>query len=215
MTLPILFSFRRCPYAMRARMAIKYSNVAVELREVELRDMPQHMLLQSDKGTVPVLILPDGAVIDESWDIMRWALSINDPDDWLCRNQAHLLEEAEHLVHENDFDFKAHLDHYKYSVRYPDFPMEHYREKGEVFLSALEARLQQLAYLVCDRITVADIAVAPFVRQFSLVDMAWFSQSPYAHVNAWLDNFISSPLFEGAMKKYDPWVPGSSIVVFP
>lgn len=196
-------------------MAIKYSNVVVEIREVVLRDMPQDMLLQSRKGTVPVLILPDGAVIDESWDIMKWALSVNDPDDWLCRNQGHLLKEAENLVHENDFDFKAHLDHYKYSVRYPDFPMEHYREQGEVFLCALEARLQQHAYLVCDRITVADIAVAPFVRQFSLVDMPWFSRSRYTHVKAWLDNFISSPLFEDAMKKYASWAPGASVVVFP
>lgn len=196
-------------------MTIKYSNVAVEIREVVLRDMPQQMLLQSGKGTVPVLVLPDGAVIDESWDIMQWALSINDPDDWLCRNQGYLLKEAENLVHENDFVFKTHLDHYKYSVRYPDFPMEHYREQGEVFLSVLEALLQKHAYLVCDRITVADIAVAPFVRQFSLVDMSWFSQSPCTYVKAWLDSLISSPLFEGAMKKYAPWAPGSSIVVFP
>ena len=196
-------------------MAIKYSNVAVEIREVVLRDMPQDMLLQSSKGTVPVLILPDGAVIDESWDIMKWALSINDPDNWLYRNHAHLLKEAENLVYENDFDFKIHLDRYKYSVRYPDFPMEYYREQGEVFIGVLEARLQQHAYLVCDRLTVADIAVAPFVRQFSLVDMPWFSQSPYMHVKAWLGNLISSPLFDGAMKKYTPLAPGSSMVVFP
>ena len=200
--IPILYSFRRCPYAIRARMALNYASVTVELREVLLSDKPRSMLLASSKGTVPVLILPDSRVIDESADLMRWALSQRDPEHW-WRND---LEAGTHsLVKENDFVFKKHLDQYKYADRYPQQTQSFYRTEAEMFLRQLEQKLALKRYLMDDQLTFSDVAIFPFVRQFAYVDKAWFDSAPYPKLQAWLQSFLDSDLFSGAMTKYPRW----------
>lgn len=211
--LPVLYSFRRCPYAMRARLALKASGILVELREVVLANIPEEMLNCSPKATVPVLVLPDGRVIDESLDIMHWALSVADPLNWLSDNKAEFAQ-ITHLIKENDEDFKTHLDHYKYAVRFPDHPMEYFRGQGEVYLQTLECRLNEHTYLVADRVSLADIAIFPFIRQFAHVDKEWFYASRYQKLQHWLDTMLASPLFEASMKKYKPWESSAPVVVF-
>lgn len=211
--LPVLYSFRRCPYAMRARMAIRYSGIQVELREVILADKPDEMLKCSPKGTVPVLILADGAVMDESIDIMHWALSINDPDHWKISDNV-LSSQAEQLIHTNDYSFKEHLDHYKYAARFPEHPVEYYRDQGEVFLNTLNNRLGVSEFLFSNNITIADIAIFPFIRQFAFVDKGWFDDSTYQHLQRWLDYLLNMKLFSEIMKKYPQWKPGSELIIF-
>ena len=174
--IPILYSFRRCPYAMRARLAIAYANVAVELREVELRNKPQAMLLVSPKATVPVLQLKNGRVLDESLDIMLWALQQNDPEHWL---KVAGLDHAKALIRGNDELFKYYLDRYKYADRYPAYSELYYRQQGELFLADLESLLTQRTYLSGDQFSLADAAILPFIRQFCAVEPAWFKDSPY------------------------------------
>jgi len=199
---PILYSFRRCPYAIRARMTLNYAAIGVELREVLLRDKPPSMLIASPKGTVPILILPDGSVIDESIEVMRWALTRSDPDHWWREDMA---TEINTLVEENDLVFKRHLDHYKYADRYPAHPQEFYRDEAEKFLSQLEHRLVLKRYLMDDQLTFPDVAVFPFVRQFAFVDKTWFDQAPYPKLQAWLQSFLDSELFSAVMKKFPVW----------
>lgn len=213
--LPTLYSFNRCPYAIRARMALCYSGISVELREVALRNKPEEMLLHSPKGTVPVLVLPNGKVIEESLEIMRWALAIHDPQDWLCKNESALRDEAARLIHENDHVFKQHLDHYKYPTLHTEHPLEHYRAQGEIFLQGLENRLQHQRFLLAERITLADIAIVPFVRQFARVDADWFATAPYMQLQRWLEFILNSTLFTSVMTKRPPWQPGDDVVVFP
>lgn len=199
----LLYSFRRCPYAMRARMAVAYSGVQVDTVEVSLKAKPPEMLERSPKGTVPVLVLDD-QVLEQSLDIMRWALAQHDPDDWsLAADPAGQRQIAE-LIAENDGTFKFDLDHYKYAVRYPEFTQQDYRARGEVFLRKLEALLSKHEYLLRNRPTLADIALAPFVRQFCFVDPDWFWQSPYPTLQAWLKRFLASALFLNAMAKPSP-----------
>jgi len=212
---PVLYSFRRCPYAMRARMAIYYAGVTVELREVLLRDKPAEMLRHSAKGTVPVLALPDGAVIDESMDIMTWALMQNDRNNWLPKPDDKAMTEVQALISENDGSFKAHLDYYKYADRYPAYSKQHYRMQGEVFLSRLERRLANMPYLVAERVTVADIAVFPFIRQFAFVDETWFFSSPYQQLQKWLNQLLNTDLFLSVMRKYPVWKAGNDITLIP
>ena len=197
---PLLYTFRRCPYAIRARMAIQISGVEVTKHEVNLRDKPAALLECSPKGTVPVLQLADGHVIDESLDIMLWALSINDPDHWLDDPDG-LSEEAQALIKQNDEPFKTALDYYKYSVRFPEHSEQYYREQAEFFLKKLNTRLSQSHYLMGDRLTVPDMAIFPFIRQFSNVDKNWFYASPYKYLIQWLDARISSDLFTTVMQK--------------
>lgn len=213
--LPVLYSFRRCPYAMRARMAISYSGVPVALREVVLRNKPESLLIQSPKGTVPVLILPDGRVIDQSVEIMYWALAANDPDNWTGGSDTVLFEQTNSLIQENDQEFKKWLDRYKYADRYPEHPMAYYREQGEVFLMRLENHLKTAHYLLSDRITLADIALFPFVRQFAHVDEEWFKKTPYPRLQQWLMSLTESTLFTSVMQKYKPWAPEEKVVIFP
>jgi len=213
--LPVLYSFRRCPYAMRARMAISCSGIKVELREVVLREMPPSLLACSPKGTVPVLVLPDGHVIDESLDIIAWALAASDPQQWLAAGREGIQEDTDRLINENDHSFKQHLDHYKYAERYPEHPASTYRAAGEGFLQQLEQRLEQRAWLVGDRMCVADVALFPFVRQFAHVDRPWFDRTPYARLHVWLNYFINSALFLDVMKKYPQWQEGDEMTVFP
>jgi glutathione S-transferase len=191
-----LYSFRRCPYAMRARMALRYSGVPLDIIEVSLKAKPAAMLAISPKGTVPVLDA-GGQVIDESLEIMRWALAQNDPQDWLLDGDSRIAE----LIEANDQGFKVHLNRYKYAERYPEQPMEIYRAEGALFLQRLEELLEGREYLLGDHPSLADIALLPFVRQFAHVDREWFAQTPYVRLQAWLQRFLESDLFTSIMKK--------------
>lgn len=183
-----LYSFRRCPYAMRARMALRYSGVAVQIVEVSLKAKPADMLALSSKGTVPVLSI-DGQVIDESLEIMRWALAQNDPQDWLLKDDPVGQQHIAGLIDENDQVFKVHLNRYKYAERYPEQPMAFYRAQGEAFLRKLDELLEGRDYLLATHLSLADVALMPFVRQFAHVDREWFGQTPYVRLQAWLQRF--------------------------
>lgn len=202
----ILYSYRRCPYAMRARMALHYSNIPVEIREISLRDKPQHMLQHSPKGTVPVLILDNGWVVDESLDIMHWALNNHDPEDWLNRAHPATAEQAMALIRQNDTSFKKSLDRYKYADRYPELSQATYRQQGEVFLHMLEDSLSAHGHLLGSDRSLADIAIFPFIRQFAGVDNAWFEQeAPYPALKTWLHGMQESVIFKAIMHKYPVW----------
>ena len=192
----LLYSFRRCPYAMRARLALRYSGVAVRIIEVSLKAKPAEMLALSPKGTVPVLNVGD-QVIEESLEIMEWALAQHDPEDWRLQGHPAVYE----LIEANDQGFKHHLNRYKYPERYPEQPMEAYRAEGEVFLQKLEGLLAEREYLLADHLSLADVALAPFVRQFAHVDREWFAGTPYRRLQAWLQRFLESPLFIAVMAK--------------
>ena len=194
----VLYSFRRCPYAMRARMALRISGAAYEHREVVLRDKPAEMLEASPKGTVPVLIAQDGTVVDESLAIMRHALSRNDPEDWLARDDAALIET-------NDGPFKHHLDRYKYATRYDDVDPAEHRSAAIALLEPLEERLGQSAFLCGDRRGLADIAIFPFLRQFANADSEWFDAQDMPRVQAWLEGLVTSDLFAQIMAKHEQW----------
>lgn len=204
--LPVLYSFRRCPYAMRARMAIWISGMAVELREVKLADKPAAMLQASPKGTVPVLVLPDGKVVDESLAIMRHALSAHDPEGWLERSDASLIECM-------DGPFKHHLDRYKYYTRHGSDPDEH-RAAALSILRDLDARLAGHANLCGAGRGLTDIASFPFVRQFANHDREWFGSQSIANVQAWLERHVSSPLFAAIMEKQAVWSAGDPLTQF-
>ncbi|WP_084716655.1 glutathione S-transferase [Thalassospira permensis] len=210
---PVLYSFRRCPYAMRARMALLASGTDVELREVVLRDKPPSMIDASPKATVPVLILPDGTVIDESLEIMVWALAENDPEKWL-EPESGKLEDMLALISQNDGPFKHHLDRYKYFNRYEDAdPVEHRRD-AEKILNRLDGRLAVGKYLFGTRPALADFAIAPFVRQFANTDRDAFDAAPFVHLQRWLDDFLNSRWFETAMVRYDQWHEGDEPIIF-
>jgi len=194
---PILYSFRRCPYAMRARMALTYANIDIEYREIELQNKPQAMLDVSPKGTVPVLILSDSTVIDESLDIMLWALKQHDPDRWLSSS----TDQALTLIKKNDGEFKRALDKYKYAVRFPEYSDLYYRAQGEIFFKILEQKLNQYRFLTCEQATLVDYAIFPFVRQFAHVNKTWFDQSPYPKLQQWLEYHLNSSLFIIIMEK--------------
>jgi glutathione S-transferase len=201
---------------MRARMALACANVPFTVREVVLSNKPAQMMEASPKGTVPVLLLGH-KVIEESLDILLWALAQNDPEGWLDFPQSSRDQMAA-LVGENDQDFKHHLDHYKYADRFPDQPQQHYREQGEKYLAKLEELLSQTtaseAYLFGEKRAYADIAILPFVRQFANVDATWFADAPYPNLAAWLDRHLSSELFRSVMKKYPPWADGDPVTTF-
>ncbi len=194
---PILYSFRRCPYAMRARMALLMSGTIYTHREVLLRDKPAAMLAASPKGTVPVLVLADGTVIDESIDIMHWALSRQDPEGWLPRVDAELIATFNGA-------FKHHLDRYKYAGRHDVDPLMH-RAAGLAMLGELGERLKARDYL--DGVTrgFSDVALFPFVRQFAGVEAPWFAAHAPRRVREWLAILVASELFEQAMIKLAPW----------
>lgn len=204
---PILYSFRRCPYAMRARMALLVSGTMCELREVKLSAKPAEMIAVSPKATVPVIVLPDGAVIDQSLDIMRWALRRNDPEGWMAGDD-------EALIATNDGPFKHHLDRYKYPVRHDADPVEH-RLAGLAILRGLDVRLGQGAFLCGPRRTFTDMALMPFVRQFAETDRPWFDEQPLPALRAWLAGLTASPLFDRAMMRTPPWGAGQPLVLFP
>jgi len=207
----VLYSFRRCPFAMRGRMALHASGTELEHREVVLRDKPAAMIKASPKATVPVLVLETGQVIDESLDVMRWALDKNDPLSWLECD----LEQAEALIEDNDGPFKHHLDRYKYASRYHaeaergDTDISH-RKSAEIHIQKLEDRLDrpskaQPAYLLGDKQSLADIAIFPFIRQFANTDRDWWDQAPYPKVRDWLTRHMESDLFKTIMVKHPVW----------
>ena len=196
---PVLYSFRRCPYAMRARLALFISNTDCTLREVKLSSKPEAMLVASPKGTVPVLVLPDGGAIDESLAIMRWALAQHDPEHWLEGDDAALIAW-------NDGTFKHDLDRYKYPERYAAEPLAH-RESGSKFLQELNGRLARTRQLCGPERGLADAAIMPFVRQFAAVDQAWFNDQPLPHLRAWLTGHLASELFQKIMVRVPPWSP--------
>lgn len=200
MKLPILFSFRRCPYAMRARIAIYYSKINYEHREILLKDRPKMLYDLSPKGTVPVLHLPDGTVIDESLDIMKWAISRSDPDSWFANNKDAQLK----AIELNDKDFKKWLDRYKYYDRFPDFPPEFYRKKCEQILDVYDKNLQNNQFLFDNNLSLGDIAILPFIRQFANVDITWFNKR-FINLSDWLEKLINTKIFISMMIKYNIW----------
>src|SRR5690606_11695378 len=212
-SLPALYSFRRCPYAMRARLALAASRQHCELREVVLRDKPAELLQASPKGTVPVLVLPDGRVIDESLDIMLWALSQADPMGWLEPSET-TPQDMMALIARCDSDFKASLDRYKYPQRYENVdPLEH-RARCAAWLAELEKRLAASGALCGNRTSLADAAIMPFVRQYAQVDRSWFDQQPWPQLMRWLNDWTSGTLFQSVRDKYAPW-DGQKGILFP
>ena len=210
-SLPLLYSFRRCPYAMRARLGILFAEQQVELREIILKNKPPQMLAISPKGTVPVLQLTDGTVIEESREIMEWALAQKDPQGLL---DAEALHEANALIDKNDNEFKHWLDRYKYADRYLEMTQEEYRLQGEVFLQVLEKLLTKNSYLLGDKVTIADIGIMPFVRQFAHVDRDIFYSLPYPNLQRWLKHWLEHPIFLQVMTKYQPWQEDDEVVIF-
>lgn len=206
---PILYSFRRCPYAMRARLALHYAQIKCEHREIILRDKPTHMLEISPKGTVPVLLLPSGKVIDESLDIMMWALSQNDPDTW--QGTPEQKNDIDTLIKRNDTTFKHALDRYKYPSRYPDEKNTGTKARDSVqnILQDLNERIAKNSHLSGEKQTLADAAIFPFIRQFAHVDKEWFFAQPYPHLQGWLEENLLSERFLHIMKKHNQWLADS------
>ncbi len=200
MSLPVLYSFRRCPYAIRARLALRYAGMPYELKEVALRNKPAELLALSPKGTVPVLHLPDGRVLDQSLDIMRWALEQHDPDGWLRAAPAASMQA---LIEANDLRFKPLLDRYKYAERHPEQTREAWRAQAvAAMLMPLEQHLQTHHHLLADPISLADMALLPFVRQFAQVDKAWWDEASNLPALArWLDQLTGSALFQAVMAR--------------
>ncbi len=203
---PILYSFRRCPYAMRARLALLAAGTEYEHREIILSDKPAELLEASPKGTVPVLVLGDAHVIDQSLDIMKWALSQNDPEGWLPLD-AHIHQATDALILQNDTAFKAALDRYKYPWKHDGETAEDNREKGSEILRKLDAQLTQNTFLFGNTTGLADMAIVPFVRQFAHVDRDWFYAQPWPHLIRWLDDFLNSEHFQKIMQKFPRWIP--------
>ena len=213
---PILYSFRRCPYAMRARMAIAAAGVECRLREVVLRDKPAEMLEASPKGTVPVIVEPDGTIIEESLDVMAWALGQNDAEDWLAPEQG-TRAEMEALIAACDGPFKRALDRYKYPNRYEDEGIirEDQRALGLAFLQKLDTQLTDRTQLFGSRVSYADIAIFPFIRQFANTDRNWFDALDLPHLQAWLEGHLESARFKQIMPKFAQWKTGDQEPVFP
>lgn len=206
MSLPVFYSFRRCPYAMRARLALQEAQANVELREVVLRDKPNAFLAASPSGTVPCLVHTDG-VIDESLDIMVWALKQHDPQGWLDMPQ-----DGWDLIATCDGPFKNALDRTKYATRYPQDDPNVARAQASEFLHQIDRQLDGQLF---GRPTLADAAILPFVRQFAFIDKSWFDAQPWPKVQRWLEAFLQGDLFGSIMQKYGKWEPGNPPTVFP
>ncbi len=205
----VLYSFRRCPYAIRARMALYQAQIVLELRELLLKDKPPDMLKHSPKGTVPVLITAKGEVIEESLDVMYWALKHNDPEDWL---NPKFLTDAEKIIQENDFKFKPLLDKYKYADRHLELNAEEHRNNTLNRIENFERQLKQHRFLMTNQTTIADIAIFPFIRQYAFVDKSWFDNQPWPNLQKWLHYWLSSDVFLKVMKKYPLFNDGHSIM---
>ena len=212
---PILYSFKRCPYAMRARMAIFLTDIQCELREVHLKNKPQSMLDLSPKGTVPVLQIDAYKVIDESLEIVEWALGINDifKKNKILPDQEVLTKD---LISLFDDEFKFHLDRYKYSVRYQDANPIQSRSKCLEILNKIENSISNSNWFFGDSINKLDICILPFIRQFRIADPEWFDSLNEIHqVKSWLKHFLKSPLLLNIMNKNGPWQEGDQVLIFP
>lgn len=214
MDLPILYSFRRCPYAIRARLAIFSSCYQCQLREVILRDKPAAMIEASPKATVPVLIDEENNIIDQSLDIMLHVLSINDPMGWLA-DEPNEQQKMLLLIDETETNFKPHLDLYKYANQSENPDPELHRSRAFEFLNKLELRLSSNDYLFGRKLTLADFAILPFVRQFAQTDRVWFDAQHLPHLHPWLQEFENSDLRSNVMKKYAAWAPEDAEICFP
>jgi glutathione S-transferase len=231
MTLPILYSLRNCPYAMRARLAIYKSKQVVELRDIVLKNKPAAMLAASPKATVPVLVLsaakgPNADVLDESLDIMLWALAQSDPLN-LLRKQvlknhtasselepSTKLTDILRLISLFDDEFKTCLEAYKCAKRYHEDNLDDCRQVCEVYIQNLEQRLSKHRYLFDQNESLADLALLPFIRQFARIERQWYLQSPYPEVKRWLNQYLQSPMFTRVMAKYPLWSPEQAVVEF-
>ena len=210
--LPVLYSFRRCPYAMRARLALAISGQACELREVVLKAKPPELLAVSSKASVPVLVLQGGKVIDQSLDIMLWALGHSDPGQWLL--PAPQAARALALIEDCEQTFKHHLDRYKYPGRYAGADALAHRSSASAWLAGLEQQLQPAAWFFGAAPSLADMAIAPFVRQFAHTDPDWFAAQDWPSLRVWLNAIVGSALFDSVMHKYPPWHSGADTLVF-
>lgn len=211
---PIFYSFRRCPYAMRARLALVLTQQQVMLREVVLKDKPQALLEISPKATVPVMVSGEGSdkkVIDESLDIVKWCIEQIKQNN---ENNELNTELDDELLAYNDGEFKTQLDQYKYFERYPEKTQLEYRDEAMSYLNRLDQQLQQQAFLSGDKLGLLDISILPFIRQFAFVDKNWFDQDAPNALKHWLNDFIASDLFKSIMEKYPQWEPGND-VIFP
>ena len=214
MSLPVLYSFRRCPYAIRARLAIYISGYQCQLREVLLRNKPEAMIIASPKATVPVLIKAENSIIDQSLDIMLHVLNIHDPEGWLGNGQDEQQSMLQ-LIDKTENNFKPHLDLYKYASRTENPDPDYHRGKACDFLNELELRLSGSNYLIAEKLTLADWAILPFIRQFAQTDRAWFDAQHWPHLHPWLQEFETSELRSNVMKKYKAWAPGDAEIYFP
>ncbi|WP_085296896.1 glutathione S-transferase [Cognaticolwellia mytili] len=231
MALPILYSLRNCPYAMRARIAIYKSQQPIVLRDIVLSNKPEAMTIASPKATVPVLMLTESRqetcesevgeqsgeikqVIDESFDIMLWALNRADPDNLLHKSNSELLNEMLALISDFDVEFKVRLEAYKCAKRYHESTLIDCRVACEAYIQLLETRLIKHEFLFSTKESLADIALLPFIRQFARVERQWYLQSPYPNLQRWLNSYLQSPMFTKVMAKYPLWLESGEEVVF-
>lgn len=212
--LPILYSLRRCPYAMRARLGLLQAKQTVMLRDIIMTNIPPEMLAVSPKGSVPVLVLDDSSVIDESIDIMIWALKKNDPNNLLFSEQPDTLPAMLSLINRNDNEFVESLDKYKAAARYHDTDEPFYREQCERFIYHIEQCLADNDFLMGSHPGLADYALLPFVRKFSRIDRKWYLQASYPNIQRWLNTHYENPLYSKAMKKYPQWLDKHEIILF-
>lgn len=196
----ILYSFRRCPWAMRARLALRYAECDVQVVEVKMKEKPAELLALSPKGKVPVLDTGNG-VLEESLDIMRWALDRHDPDDWRLLADPAAARQADALIARNDSAFKAQVNLYKYAERYPEYSRAHYRTQAEPWLAELESLLEGRPWLLAEHPSLADAALLPLMRQFAGVEPQWFAEAAYPRLRSWLQGWLGSSLFKAVMAK--------------
>lgn len=216
--LPILYSLRNCPFAMRARLAIFRSQSPVILRSIVLNDKPAEMLTASPKGTVPVLVLPEEdngkTVIDESFDIMVWALTQSDPDELLHAGETAISQDMFSLVSKFDNEFKSALEQYKAAKRYHEDNLIECRQVCEAYVADLEQRLTAHTFLVSNRESFADLALFPFIRQFAKVERKWYLQSPYPNLKQWLNNYLQSAMFNKVMAQHPLYLSTDEVIYF-
>ena len=214
MPLPILYSLQHCPYAMRARMGLLLAKQAVMLRAIVMNNKPTEMLTLSPKGTVPVLLVDQTLVIDESIDIMIWALRQNDPCNLLYSDQASSFSAMNSLINRNDNEFIIWLEKYKHAKRYHEISEVYYRQQCELFILHLEQRLSSNNFFMGINPSLADYAILPFIRQFAHVDRKWYLQAPYPNIQQWLRLQLESKLFSKIMKKYPLWLDTHETFIF-
>lgn len=218
--LPILYSLRNCPFAMRARIAIFKAKKPIQLRDVILSNKPQEMMIASPKGTVPVLVInhedhiEKTEVIDESLDIMIWALQTSDPNNLLHQENPRDLKDMFKVITTFDNEFKLCLEAYKCAKRYKEDNIVECRQACEVYIKVLEELLSQYDYIFSNKESLVDIALLPFIRQFARIERQWYLQSPYPKLRQWLNNYLQSPMFTKVMTKYPLWMENHQIVLF-